>query len=277
MATLLSIRRIREDADLALTLADLHMTSTSPVPLYHRVYSVLRQRVDTGEYAPGSQLPTEDDLVAEFDVSRATVRQAVGELVSAGLVSRRQGRGTFVLDEHHHRLGQRFTGNLGDLIREGRRTTFSNVTIDHEREVPARIARELRLSSNRATLVRRTRLLDGVPFGYTEDYFTPTVGRLLDGADLSASIPRDLLAENGHDIASAMQTIRAQLADVNVSDALSIPFGSAALFVERLSFDAAGTPLVFVQSWYRGDMYEFQASLGKQEDGDDGELLSQFA
>ncbi len=252
------------------------MKTTSPIPLYHRVYSVLRQRVDNGEYPPGAQLPTEDELEAEFGVSRATVRQAVGELVAAGIVSRRQGRGTFVLEESHERLGQRFAGNLGDLIREGRRTTFRNVTIEHGRAIPERIARELELDDNSATLVRRTRLVDGVPFGYTEDYFTPTASKALDGADLSAVIPRDLLAASGHDITSATQTIRAQLADVSVSEALSIPLGSAVLFVERLSRDAEGEPLVFVQSWYRGDIYEFTASLSRQE-GDNGELLSQFA
>lgn len=252
------------------------MTITpSPIPLYHRVYSVLRQRVDNGIYAPGAQLPTEDELSAEFGVSRATVRQAVGDLVAAGIVSRRQGRGTFVLEETHERLGQRFAGNLGDLIREGRRTTFRNVAIEHDHEVPARIARELRLADGRATLVRRTRLYDDVPFGYTEDYFTPTVGKVLDGVDLSSVIPRDLLAASGHDIATAMQTIRAQLADVAVTEALSMPLGSAVLFVERLSYDAEGVPLVFVQSWYRGDIYEFQATLS--QDGGGGELLSQFA
>jgi GntR family transcriptional regulator len=252
------------------------MPSASPIPLYHRVYSVLRQRVDNGTYPPGAQLPTEDELVAEFGVSRATIRQAVGDLVAAGLVSRHQGRGTFVLEDGHARLGQRFSGNLGDLIREGRRTTFRNVTIEHGREVPARITRELQLVDNRATLVRRTRLYDGVPFGYTEDYFTPEIGKILSGADLSSVIPRDLLADSGHDIASAMQTIRAQLADVDVSKALSIPLGAAVLFVERLSYDASGTPLVFVQSWYHGEMYEFKATLSQQDNGT-GELLSQFA
>jgi len=252
------------------------MRPATPIPLYHRVYSVLRQRVDNGTYPPGFQLPTEDELATEFDVSRATVRQAVGDLVAAGLVSRRQGRGTFVLDQPHETLGQRFAGNLGDLIREGRRTTFRDVTVEHGHRAPSLVARELQLPGGEATLVRRTRLLDGVPFGYTEDWFTPAVGRILDGADLRAVIPRDLLAENGHDIASAMQTIRAQLSDVAVSEALSLPLGSAVLFVERLSRDAEGQPLVFVQSWYRGDMYEFRATLSQQDAGS-GELLSQFA
>jgi GntR family transcriptional regulator len=253
------------------------MTSTSPIPLYHRVYWVLRQRIDEGEYPPGGQLPTEDVLAEEFGVSRATVRQAVGDLVGAEIVSRRQGRGTFVLEDGHQRLGQPFSGNLGDLIREGRRTTFRDVRIEHGHRVSARIARELQLPGDEATLVRRTRLFEGVPFGYTEDYFTPELGEVLNGADLSSSIPRDLLAESGHDIASARQTIRAQLADVAVSDALSIPLGSAVLFVERLSSDAEARPLAFVQSWYRGDKYEFKASLSRQDHDGSGELYSQFA
>lgn len=71
--------------------------SSSPMPLYHQVSSVLRQRMISGDYEAGRKLPTEDELIAEFGVSKATVRQAVGELVASGLVSREQGGGTFVL------------------------------------------------------------------------------------------------------------------------------------------------------------------------------------
>ena len=88
------------------------------VPLYRQVFMMLRQRIVDREYAPGEQLLREDGLAAEFGVSRATIRQAIGELVRQGLVDRKQGRGTFVLPTSHPPLGQRFRGSLADLIAE---------------------------------------------------------------------------------------------------------------------------------------------------------------
>ena len=58
----------------------------SPIPLYHQVTLHLKRLIETKQYAPGDALPTEEELQRIYGVSRATVRQAVRQLVSAGLV-----------------------------------------------------------------------------------------------------------------------------------------------------------------------------------------------
>ncbi len=75
------------------------MRSRAPVrgtPLSHQVLEVLSERIRKGVYPPGSQLPTENELVAELNVSRTTIRSAIGALATRGLVVRRHGVGTFV-------------------------------------------------------------------------------------------------------------------------------------------------------------------------------------
>src|SRR5262249_26473857 len=67
-----------------------------PVPLYHQLRCVLADAIESGQWKSGEQLPTEDQLAANFGVSKITVRQALQELASAGYVRREQGRGTFV-------------------------------------------------------------------------------------------------------------------------------------------------------------------------------------
>lgn len=68
------------------------------VPLYQRIADDLRQQIDSGQLAPGSQLPPEDKLKDRFAASRNTVRDAVKLLVALGLVETRAGQGTFVVD-----------------------------------------------------------------------------------------------------------------------------------------------------------------------------------
>ncbi len=72
------------------------LNAGSGASLSERIRQLLTQAIDSGEYPPGSQLPTERELAARYDVSLAPVRIALGELVKAGMIERTQGRGTFV-------------------------------------------------------------------------------------------------------------------------------------------------------------------------------------
>ena len=65
-------------------------------PLYLEIADILSRRIDSGELARGSQLPTELELGSEFDASRNTIRDAIKRLTGQGLVETRQGQGTFV-------------------------------------------------------------------------------------------------------------------------------------------------------------------------------------
>lgn len=73
------------------------------LPLYRVVQSELREAIDRGQYAPGQQLPSTKALAERMSVSLVTVHRALQELVSAGVLRRGQGRGTFVHEEHHGR------------------------------------------------------------------------------------------------------------------------------------------------------------------------------
>src|SRR5580698_11199034 len=64
--------------------------------LYSRVETVLANEITNGDVRVGDQLPTEDSLIARFGVSRITVRRAIQNLVSRGVVEIRRGKGTFV-------------------------------------------------------------------------------------------------------------------------------------------------------------------------------------
>ena len=64
--------------------------------LYLQLYAILRKKIESGEWPIGTQIPTEEELCTMFNVSRATVRTSVLELVRQGYLMRQQGKGTFV-------------------------------------------------------------------------------------------------------------------------------------------------------------------------------------
>lgn len=240
-----------------------------PVPLYRQVFMMLRQRIVDRVYAPGDQLLREDGLATEFGVSRATIRQAIGELVRLGFVDRRQGRGTFVLPTPQPPLGQRFRGSLGDLVAGTDRARVRDVEITHRSPVKHRIADALGLDDGLATVIRRTRTVDGALFAFTVNHLPDHYGRLMDVHGLRRMGLMTLLESKGVRFTSARQSIRAELADVEVSARLEMDFGGAVLFAERLLFDDKGRPVEFVQSWYRGDLYEYSVTLAVGKDDRD--------
>ena len=64
--------------------------------LYLQLQTIIKKKIESGEWPIGTQIPTEEDLCNMFNVSRATVRTAVLELVRQGYLKRQQGKGTFI-------------------------------------------------------------------------------------------------------------------------------------------------------------------------------------
>ncbi len=80
----------------------MRIDRNSSVPLYAQLKDLLSERIEDGSYGPGSQIPTELALCEELDLSRPTVRKAIAELVSEGLLIIRKGKGTFVREAPDH-------------------------------------------------------------------------------------------------------------------------------------------------------------------------------
>ncbi len=242
----------------------------SPIPLYHQVFTVLRQRMLDGSYPAGARLAPEDELAAEFAVSRATIRQAVGALVRGGMVSRQQGRGTFVLagwaDDS---LARTFHGSLADLVAAGetRRITIRRMRVEHDSPLPPATTARLGLdAAARGTIVRRVREMDGELLCWMVDHLPASVGDRVSEQGLRGAGLLKLLQTQGVAIARATQTVRAQLADVEVAQQLEVGLGSAVMHVERVLYDGAGVAVDHVHSWYRGDRYAYTVTFDRGDD-----------
>lgn len=247
----------------------------SPVPLYHQVFSILSQRIKDGTYAVGARFSTEDQLVAEFGVSRATVRQALDEMDRAGLITRRQGRGTFVATRLPA-VGMRFRGSLADLVREAERAVVGDVEIHRSTVIPARVAGVLRLPRPVATTVARTLVMDGELFAYALGVVPDAVAAHITEAELHHPSLLHVLARRGVPVERARQSIRAEVADTLVTGRLRVDFGTPVLHVERTLVGAGGEPVAHTRCWYRGDVYEHMVTFDIEAGSPDA-INSHFA
>src|SRR6478752_6396825 len=90
-----------------------------PVPRYHQLKEILRERVRSGEWKPGDLIPSERELSETYHISRMTTRQAITDLVNEGVFYREQGRGTFVTRNKITQQLIRLTGFTEDIAARG--------------------------------------------------------------------------------------------------------------------------------------------------------------
>src|SRR3954471_15289125 len=76
--------------------AEVQVVPMSSVPMHTQIREIVRRRVLDGTYAPHSQMPSESQMMEAFDVSRITIRQALGDLQKEGLIFKVAGKGSFV-------------------------------------------------------------------------------------------------------------------------------------------------------------------------------------
>lgn len=235
------------------------LSSKLPLPLYLQLARHLRRLILDGRLGEQDALPSERDLAESFGVSRVTVRKALHELSTEGLLQQRQGAGTFVNRGPHveQRLSA-LTGFSEDMdsrgLKAGSRWLSRSVGTASPTEILA-----LGLTPG-ATVARlhRLRLADGVPVA---EELAVLSTRFLPDPDLVVGSLYDTLRRLGHPPYRALQRLSAVRLPPDHARYLDLPEGEAALYIERRTMLEDGTPLEFVQSHYRGDAYDFVVEL----------------
>jgi GntR family transcriptional regulator len=236
-----------------------------PMTKYHQIYLVLREQLVDGQFAEG--LPGELALVAQYGVSRATVRRALEQLAAEGLISREPGRGTRpasnapAFTEKGHRV--RLAGLLENLVSMGLQTTVTVLEVETLGATTA-VASALNIAAGdlvqKAVRVRSTNV---GPLSHITTWVPGDIGRKFGKNELARKPILLLLEESGVKVGRAQQTISAKLADVGVARHLDISVGSALLAVRRLIFDDQERPIQWLHGLYRPDRYEYEMQLSR--------------
>ncbi|MGH3378995.1 MAG: GntR family transcriptional regulator [Actinoallomurus sp.] len=234
-------------------------------PVKHVMVSdALAQRVRSS-MKPHDPLPTERELMAEFDVSRMTVRQAMRSLEARGLVYRVRGSGTYVREDSLVSKSLRLTSFSDDMRERGLEPASELV---EARISPADVvlgaatALRLRLTDEVVSL-RRRRLAGNIPMALETLALPHSLVPGICERDLTGSLYELLADEYGLRVERARQRIRAIGLAGEDADQLEVPAGSPALRVERIGVDRRGVPIESAVTLYRADRYEFDLTISR--------------
>jgi GntR family transcriptional regulator len=233
---------------------------------YRTLAAQIRDAVARGEYADGRQLPTEEQLSATYSVSRQTVRRAMQDLVSEGIIYRVAGRGTYPVAEEDRYIRQ--FGSVEELMALSL-DTECEVVSPLQRQVDIESASRLRLPSDEIYSVAFVRLHADTAFCYTTVYLPPRIGQLLaDVPELSSASARSRVTVIGlidsrmdGSIAAAEQSISATGAPSHVSHRLACGTGQPVLRIDRVYFDHQGEPVEVAISYFDPQHYSYRVKL----------------
>ena len=235
------------------------------VPLYGKVEEVLAAEIARGDLQTGDRLPSEDELLTRFGVSRITVRRAIQNLIQRGVLEIRRGLGTFVLAPTISQELTKLTGFVEDMDTHGRKASARVVSksIVAANEI---VARQLEIGrGTRVMRIQRVRLADSVPMSFDETYLPLDVGKKIVRNDLRVKPIFTLLEEKyGFSLMEAEYKLEAAAASAQVAEALDVPKGSPIFRIERTSFTEDGAPIDYETLSYRGDLIRFVTRLARK-------------
>ncbi len=231
----------------------------SPVPLYFQVSAQLEQAIESGTLGPGYKLDNEVALADSLGLSRPTMRRAIQELVSKGLLVRKRGVGTQVVHGRVRREVE-LTSLYDDLAASGQRPA-TKVLLNMIAPAPPEIAQEIGVSAGDPVLhLQRLRLADGVPLAILRNWLPENLLKPAD-EDLEENGLYRLIRAGGTHLRIARQRIGARGANAEEAKLLDEPKGAPLLTMQRTAYDDQGRVVEYGDHVYRAETYSFEVTL----------------
>ncbi len=237
---------------------------SNPLPLYYQLKEVLKQQIRAGHLAPHTAIPSEPELVTQYHVSRATVRQALTELVHEGLLYRQHGRGTFVCEP---RVQQQTVSELTSLSEELRRRGKNPGGMLFVSELvrgSQTVRTQLRLTDEEQVVrLERLRTADDVPVAYEVDYLPyPRANSIYQRAkEVADGSLYALMASEGMQPYIAEQSYKAGRASAREAELLRVSPDEVGIRLYCTAFDETGAPIEYTEAFYPDDVYDFRLTL----------------
>jgi len=235
------------------------------LPRYYQLLTILRDKIDKGEWQPHQAIPSERQLEVLYSVSRTTIRQAVGMLSRQGLVYQQHGKGTFVSPRKLQKGLVELTSFSEDMQQRGLIPGQRILEIRNMEPPPPEILVYLELPPDTPSIFRveRVRTGDDQPIGLQTSFLALPAGQTITQAELEqrGSLYTILQERFNINLHSADETLEVTIANPREAQLLEVPEGSPLLLSERVLWTNDHRAVEFVRILYRGDRYRYTVRL----------------
>lgn len=223
-------------------------------PHYLRIYRDLKQKMSEGVWAAGERLPTQREIAISFGVTVMTVRQALQLLEQEELVVMRHGLGTFVAPKRI-RYAVRSLRSFAEEVTAQGLELKTHILRRQLVEPHPHVVELLRIEPGECVFsIERLRFVGHEPIVYQHTQLLPAIGEALEDVDLSdISLYDYLQSELKIELAHAQEKIHAIALAAHEATLLEEEIDAAALLSERVTFSAAGDPIMFDRAFMPGD------------------------
>lgn len=235
----------------------------TPIPLYFQVKKAIKGWIEKGTLREGDAIPSEAEFCTRLGISRATVRQAITELVNEEYLYRKRAKGTYVAAP---KIPARFFSRLesfnAEMIEKGMHPTTKVLSLKQVEAIPE-VCEKLGMGEKAPLIyLERLRYADGQPIVYVETYLPYEGMEELLKQDFENQSLYELL-EGIYEtrITRADRKIQAVLARPKEAALMQMPDKGAICLVRTVAYTADGTAIEFSNARYRGDRNEFIVEL----------------
>lgn len=234
-------------------------------PIYNQIKDLLLEKIKSGEYKPGSKLPSERELSNQYKVSRMTARNALTALVNEGWAYRQQGRGTYAAEPKIQRDLLKLSGFSQMLDEKGIKP--SNEVLDAKiLEANKQVAGKLNLLiGEKVYRITRLRYGNKIPLALEYSYLPVKFFPKLLKYDFSKSSLYKIIEKNyGFKMKFAKQILNVTIANEREAKILKVKPEFPLLILESITYDENDIAVEMTWSLNRGDRCEFYTELWKE-------------
>lgn len=228
-------------------------------PLYDQLVELLRDKIEN-EMEPGDLLPSERELSARYGLSRTTVRLALKELESLGLVSRKHGKGTFVSEVSREIANLMGTYSFTEQMKEMGRTPKTQILEFERREAKKSVSEHLGLRIGDPVFrMKRLRLADGVPMMVERTYLPAHEFVTLTLEDVKKKPLYDIVEQDYKvKIRVAEEEFYASVARGEDAQILGLAEGAPVLQLVRTTYSSENVAIEYTHSVARADQFKYK-------------------
>jgi GntR family transcriptional regulator len=245
-------------------MLDWHLQPQSDQPLHAQLEQRILEEIKAGRLNPGDKLPAERALSLSSNVSRATVRQAISNLVHQNVLERIHGSGTYV---KQHRLETPLDSaySFADQVSKSGLNLESQLLTASVQPAAPRTAHLLNLSpGDDVVYLERLRRINNKPFIFSAEIVPYMYGAFLLHKPVIMSLYRAFLERFSLPIVTAVDTLEATSAEASIADYLEVARGHPIMYVTRVTYTRDRMPLHLGHNYIRGDMCRFRSDLSSR-------------